>query len=147
MDNQVTTEQLNSKFNEFVDLFLNFRTQNCEAENLKGLADLITTMEGITAHVRIAYSHTACLKELAWRMGKFLMVTSRFKEITNGWESHINYTWRADSKVGQERARKDVVKSNCTVFLYTPETDTVVDVTEQFKTSESFIDFSNFPSS
>ena len=26
----------------FVDLFLNSRTQNCEAKNLKGLADLIT---------------------------------------------------------------------------------------------------------
>ena len=130
----------------FVDLFLNFRTQDCEAENLKGLADLITTMEGITALVRTAYSHTACLKEVAWRMGKVLMVTSR-KEITNGWESHINYTWRADSKVGQERARRDVVKSNCTVFLYTPETDTVIDVTEYFKATDSFIDFSNFPPS
>ena len=146
MDNQVTTEQLNSKFNEFVDLFLNFRTQNCEVENFKGLADLMTAIEGITAHVRIAYASTACLKELAWRMGKVLMVTSR-KEVTNGWESHINYTWRADSKVGQERARKDVVKSNCTVFLYTPETDTVIDVTEYFKATDSFIDFSNFPSS
>ena len=146
MDNQVTTEQLNSKFNEFVDLFLNFRTQNCEVENFKGLADLMTSIEGITAHVRIAYAHTACLKELAWRMGKVLMVTSG-QEITNGWESHINYTWRADSKVGQERARKDVVKSNCTVFLYTPETDTAIDVTEYFKATDSFIDFSNFPSS
>jgi hypothetical protein len=144
MDNPVTTGQLNSKFNEFVDLFLNFRTQDCEAENLKGLADLITTMEGITALVRTAYSHTACLKEVAWRMGKVLMVTSR-KEITNGWESHINYTWRADSKVGQERARRDVVKFNCTVFLYTPETDTVIDVTEYFKATDNFIDFSNFP--
>ena len=79
-------------------------------------------------------------------MGKVLMVTSR-KEITSGWESHINYTWRADSKVGQERARRDVVKSNCTVFLYTPETDTVIDVTEYFKATDSFIDFSNFPPS
>jgi hypothetical protein len=146
MDNQVTTEQLNSKYKEFVDLFLKFRTQNCEAGNLKGLADLLTLTEGITAHIRLAHQAASSLSSIAWRMGKVLMVTSR-QGITNGWESHINYTWRADSKVGQERARKDVVKSNCTVFLYTPETDTVVDVTDQFKTSDSFIDFSNFPSS
>lgn len=144
MNNQVTIEQLNSKFNEFADLFFNFRTQDCKAENLKGLADLITIVETVAAHIRIAYGHTACLKEVAWQMGKVLMVTSG-NEITNGWESHINYTWRADSKVGQERARKDVVKSNCTVFLYTPETDTILDVTEHFKTTDSLIDFSNFP--
>lgn len=139
-NSEVTTNQLNSKLLEFADLFLEFRTQNCEAKNLKGLEELVTATEWLSGLVRVAYAESTALALAAHRMGKILMVTSN-KAITNGWESHINYTWRADSKVGQERARKDVVKSNCTVFLYTPETDSIENVTERFKTTNDFIDF------
>ena len=78
-------------------------------------------------------------------MGKILMVVSGSRTgITNGWETNINYTWRADSKVGQRRVRDDINRAHCSVYLYTPETDSVENVTELFKNTDEYIDFNHY---
>lgn len=141
MSELITTQQLLDKFGEFSELFCEFRNQNCKAESVGDLTTLQTYYESLGAHLRTAITQAGVLKSAAFKLGKILMVCSKGVKITYGWESHVNYTWRADSKVGQKRARTDVLKSHCVVFLYDPETDSVEDVTEIFRNTEDFVQF------
>jgi hypothetical protein len=144
MAEPVTTDQLKQELSNFYKTFDQFRKQQCKAEDATQLLQIIEVFSSLKRHMEIAYEHCAVLKSVSHRLGKVLMVCSSSSTgPTNGWESHIDFTWRADSKVGQKAVRKSLLATKTNVaFLYDPETDTTTDVTEIIKNSEEFVYFS-----